>query len=379
MNLGHQFGMSNTFGAGGAGIGNSPTVIALGSLAGDVGSLASALSNGVTQLLQGVAAILNPELKYSYGGSPPVYPTPQGAGTGDWAQAYSLARALVAQMTNEEKNGILYGQSTTNGCSGFTGSVARLGFPGICLNDAESGVRTGNLVSGYPAQLHVGASWNRTLAQQRARFIGQEFKAKGVNVALGPVVGPIGRIAKGGRNWEGFSNDPYLAGELVGPTVSGLQESVIACVKHFVANEQETNRLPFLAGLIPGLLTQSVSANVDDRTMHEFYLWPFYDAVKAGAGSVMSSYNRVNNSYATQNSKTMNGLLKTELGFEGFVVSDWLGQHTGIASANSGLDLAMPSSSYWDNNKLAMAVQNGTVNGKFDLLRVALPLGVGHV
>lgn len=91
------------------------------------------------------------------------------------------------------------------------------------------------------------------------------------------IKGPLGRLATGGRNWEGFSNDPYLAGALVGPTVTGMQESVIACIKHLVAYEQETNRLPFLAGIIPGLLTQSVSSNVDDRTMHELYLWPFYD------------------------------------------------------------------------------------------------------
>lgn len=279
-------------------------------------------------------------------------------------------------MTNEEKNTILYGSSTTNGCAGFTGSVPRLGFPGICLQDAESGVRTGNLVSGYPAQLSVGSSWNRTLAYQRAKFIGAEFKAKGANIALGPVAGPLGRIAKGGRNWEGFSNDPYLAGELINPTVSGIQESVVACVKHFVAYEQETSRQPFFDGLLQPVIeaSQSVSSNVDDRTMHELYLWPFYDAIKAGAGSVMASYNQINGSYASANSKTLNGLLKTELGFQGFALSDWYGQHTGIASANSGLDVAMPSSTrYWDNNNLAKAVSNGSMtSSRLDDMAVRL-------
>lgn len=306
----------------------------------------------------------NPELQNSYGRSPPVYPSPQGQGAGSWAQAYSQARALVANMTNNEKNGLLYGVSSTNGCAGFSGSLSRLGYPGICLQDAESGVRTGNLVNGYPAQLSVGASWNRDLAYSRGKYIGAEFKAKGANVLLGPVIGPLGRVAKGGRNWEGFTNDPYLAGELVNPTVVGMQESVIACAKHFIAYEQETNRLPFAAGQLQPLLraNQSVSSNVDDRTLHELYLWPFYDAVRAGLGSVMASYNKINGSDASANSKTMNGLLKTELGFEGFVVSDWFGQHTGVASANAGLDLAMPSSSFWDNNQLATAVSNGTVN-----------------
>lgn len=90
-------------------------------------------------------------------------------------------------------------------------------------------------------------------------------------------------------------------------------------MKHFVGNEQETNRGPYED-------TAAVSSNIDDKTMHELYLWPFADAVHAGAGCVMCSYNRLNNSYACQNSKSLNGLLKTELGFEGFVVSDWAGQ-----------------------------------------------------
>lgn len=180
-----------------------------------------------------------------------------------------------------------------------------------------------------------------------------------MSVALGPVVGPLGRIAKGGRNWEGFSNDPYLSGSLTFETVRGLQENVISCVKHFIGNEQETNRNPPL--LIPDALNQSVSSNVDEKTLHELYLWPFQDAVKAGAGSVMCSYNRLNNSYACQNSYTMNGLLKGELGFEGFVVSDWGAQHTGVASATAGLDLVMPSSTFWENGNLSQAVTNGSL------------------
>nr|POE62878.1 putative beta-glucosidase m [Quercus suber] len=234
--------------------------------------------------------LLNPEAYYSYGRSPPVYPSPQGEGSGEWAAAYSKAKALVAQMTNEEKNNITSPSADAGGCSGFTGSVPRLGFPGICLNDAESGIRASTeYVNGYASQISVGASFDKGLAYQRAKYLGAEFKAKGINVALGPVVGPLGRVAKGGRNWEGFSNDPYLAGSLVEPTVQGLQESVIACVKHFIANEQETNRNPFVQGFLAPIginLNNSVSSNLDDRTMHELYLWPFYDAVHAGAGSV---------------------------------------------------------------------------------------------
>ncbi|KAJ5654072.1 hypothetical protein N7490_001075 [Penicillium lividum] len=297
---------------------------------------------------------------WSYGRSEPAYPTPETNGLGDWKSAYNKAKSLVAQMTNEEKNNLTYGYtSTTNGCSGNSGGAPRLGFPGVCLQDAGNGVRGVDMVNGYASGVHVGAAWNRELSYQRAHYMGAEFRRKGVNVALGPVVGPAGRIALGGRNWEGFSNDPYLGGALAGETVRGLQENVIACVKHFLGYEQETNRNPPL--LLADSYNQSVSSNVDDKTMHEQYLWAFQDAVKAGAGSIMCSYNRINNSYGCQNSKTLNGLLKGELGFQGFVVTDWYGQHTGLASTLSGLDMAMPSSSYWDNNTLASAVKNGSL------------------
>lgn len=257
-------------------------------------------------------------------------------------------------MTNEEKNNLTYGFTPNNGCAGISGSAPRVGFPGLCLQDAGNGVRGVDLVNSYASGVHVGATWNKALAYQRAQFMGAEFKAKGVNVALGPVVGPLGRTALAGRNWEGFSNDPYLCGSLAYETVVGLQESVIASVKHFIAYEQETDRNPV------GNIT-SVSSNLDDRTMHEAYLWPFQDAVRAGAACIMPSYNKINNSWASQNSKAQNGLLKTELGFQGFTVSDWGGQHTGIASAESGLDMAMPDSVYWENGTLATAVANGTL------------------
>ena len=279
---------------------------------------------------------------------------------GDWASSYDKAKALVAQMTNDEKNNLTYGYtSTTNGCSGNSGSVPRVGFPGLCLQNNGNGVSGTDMVTSYASGIHVGASWNRNLTYSRGQFMGAEFKRKGANVALGPVVGPLGRIAKMGRNWEGFSNDPYLSGKLTGETIHGMQESTIVCLKHFLAYEQETSRNPPF--LLPNSYNQSVSSNLDDKTMHELYLWPFQDAVQAGVGSVMCSYNRINNSYACQNSKTLNGLLKGELGFQGFVVSDWDAQHSGVASANAGLDMAMPTSAHWENGNLTLAVTNGSL------------------
>ena len=160
-------------------------------------------------------------------------------------------------MTLEEMNNITIGYvNGDNGCVGKSGSVPRLDFPGFCLHDAGNGVRATDGVNAYASGVSIGASWNTTLAYQRGQFMGREFQKKGVQVALGPVVGPIGRIATGGmeayfiqivaaptdnatflgRNWEGFTADPYIDGILGAQSIRGLQESVIASVKHFVAN-----------------------------------------------------------------------------------------------------------------------------------------------
>nr|POE51658.1 putative beta-glucosidase m [Quercus suber] len=292
--------------------------------------------------------------------SPIVYPSPEIYGAGDWSDAYQQARAMVASMTLEEMNNITLGISDgSNGCVGVSASAPRVGFPGLCLHDAGNGVSDTDGVNAYAAALSIGASWNATLAYERGQFMGAEFRKKGVNVALGPVVGPVGRMATNGRNWEGFASDPYLDGIMGAQSVVGLQVSVIACAKHFIAYEQETNRNP-----IHGAddIVQSTSANVDDQTMHELYLWPFQDLVFAGVGSVMCSYNRINNTYACENSKAINGMLKGELNFQGFVVSDWAGQHSKIDSANAGLDMAMPLTDYWNNNQLSDAVSSGDLN-----------------
>ncbi|KAH8588635.1 beta-glucosidase-related glycosidase [Bisporella sp. PMI_857] len=298
---------------------------------------------------------------YFYGQSPPVYPSPKGTGTGKWAAAFEKAAALVAQMTLDEKSNLTYGASgIPNSCSGNIPAVERLGFPGLCLTDAGNGVRGTDFVSSFPSGLHAGASWNKNLVYRRAVAMGGEFKTKGVNVALGPVVGPIGRISTGGRNWEGFSNDPYLAGSLVYESVRGVQEQgVTACTKHFIGNEQETNRNPTVNA--EGQRVESGSSNMDDKTLHELYLWPFQDALHAGTGSIMCSYNRLNNSYACGNSKILNGVLKTELGFNGFVVSDWFAQHGGYSTALAGLDMVMPDAGVFWGANLTAAINNGSL------------------
>ncbi|KAI7091513.1 putative beta-glucosidase [Hortaea werneckii] len=355
----------------------------INSLDGSVGNstiddVYSYVSNQAQAGLQAVLKYIFPEQYWSYGRSPPAYPTPVGGDDPAWQEAYAQASALVAELNYTQLASLTLGSSDTRGCSGFIDPVA--GFTGMCLQDNENGVRGTDQSSGFPSQLSIGASWNRSLALERAQFLGREFKALGANVLLGPVGGPLGRLARGGRNWEGFSNDPYLSGQLIAPTVTGIQESVIACVKHWLFNEQETNRNPFAFGFLGYFGNQAVSSNVDDRTAHELYMWPFQDALAAGAGSVMCSYQRANNSYGCQNSKLMNGLLKTELGFQGFVavlhISTFISKRAkdgsdrespgndAIPANKAGLDMVMPSSSFLTPESLAEAVNNGSVSAE---------------
>ncbi|KAL2132311.1 hypothetical protein VTI74DRAFT_3947 [Chaetomium olivicolor] len=170
----------------------------------------------------------------------------------------------------------------------------------------------------------------------RGVAIGKEFRGKGTNVYLGPTVGPLGRKPLGGRNWEGFGSDPVLQAKAAALTIKGVQEQgIIATIKHYIGNEQEMFRMynPFQPGY---------SANIDDRTLHELYLWPFAEAVRAGVGAAMTAYNAVNGSASSQNSYLINGILKDELGFQGMVMSDWLSHISGVDSALAGLDLNMP-------------------------------------
>lgn len=220
--------------------------------------------------------------------------------------------------------------------------------------DGPSGIRGQEFVSAFPAQITVGATFDRGLMKRFGEAMGMEYFRKGINVALLPVAGSLGRIARAGRNWEGFGADPYLSGAGMEAVTTGVQDQgVIVQSKHWLLNEQEYRRNPGSEG-------ESLSSNADDRTIHELYVFPFMDSLKAGAASLMCSYQRVNNSYGCQNSKLLNGILKTELGFQGFVTSDWYAQHAGVASANAGMDLVMPNQAFWGPN-LTEAVNNGSV------------------
>ncbi|KAI5776999.1 beta-glucosidase-related glycosidase [Geopyxis carbonaria] len=285
---------------------------------------------------------------------------------GGWSAAMAKAEAFVEKLTLDEK--VLMVTGATGPCTGNIMPVKRLGFNGLCLQDGPTAIRLADYASVFPAGVTVASSWDRDWFYKRGYAMAEEFKGKGSHILLGPVAGPLGRSALGGRNWEGFSPDPYLTGIAMEETIVGIQDTgVQATPKHFIGNEQETYRNPSIGE--DGTVTMAVSANIDDRAMHELYLWPFADSVKAGAASMMCSYNRVNGSYGCQNSKTLNGLLKTELGFNGFVMSDWMATHAGIATIESGLDMDMPGNlafngvtpgSYFGGN-LTSSIKNGSI------------------
>ncbi|SMR51682.1 unnamed protein product [Zymoseptoria tritici ST99CH_3D1] len=299
-----------------------------------------------------------------YQTSPDGFPLPNATGSG-WDEAFAKASVFVSRLTLEEKATLVTG--TGGPCVGNIGSVPRLGFNGMCLQDGPLAIRVADYASVFPAGLTVAASWDRKLAYQRGQNLGDEFKNKGAHVMLGPVAGPLGRSAYGGRNWEGFSPDPHLTAVMFEETILGAQDrGVQACAKHYIGNEQEVQRNP--GNNDNGERIEAVSSNIDDRTMHELYLYPFANAIRAGAASIMCSYQRVNGSYGCQNSKALNGLLKDELGFQGYVVSDWGGTHSGYRAINAGQDMDMPGSlggspgaSFFGGN-ITINVQNGSLS-----------------
>ncbi|KZV64672.1 glycoside hydrolase family 3 protein [Peniophora sp. CONT] len=278
-----------------------------------------------------------------------------------WAAAHKKAAALVAQMTLEQKVNVTTGVGWEGGrCVGNTPAIEELGYPSICLEDSPIGVRDADFVTAFPAGINAATTWSRSLIRARGLAMGQEHVGKGVHVALGPMMN-LGRDAQGGRNWEGFGADPYLAGEAAYETILGMQQAgVQACAKHYILNEQENQRT-------------LETSDTDDRTIHELYALPFLRSVMAGVASVMCSYNAANGTYACENDRTLNQILKEEYGFQGYVMSDWSATHSTVPSANNGLDMTMPGditfnsgTSYFGAN-LTAAVEAGEVpEGRVD-------------
>ncbi|KIY53221.1 putative beta-glucosidase [Fistulina hepatica ATCC 64428] len=300
-----------------------------------------------------------------------LYPAPNATGGKAWRIECARAKSLVAKMTLSEKANVISG--VPGRCEGVLGGVASLGIPTFCLQDGPAGVRPIHGVSQFPAGLTTAATWDRELIYSRSYAMGAEFFDLGINIALAPVTGgPLGPSNRAGRNWEGWWTDPYATGVASYLSIQGLQDAgVMATAKHFIAYEQETYRDPYnhteWYSVFPANEQDSISSDLDDKTTHEVYLWSFAEAVRAGAYHVMCSYNRINRTQSCNNAYTLNHLLKTELNFQGAVLSDWGGQHDSVDSALGGLDIAMPGSAYnfsfgnfWGES-LVELVKNGMI------------------
>ncbi len=273
----------------------------------------------------------------------------------------SRINCLLRQMSLDEKASLLSG-------TGFsTMAIARLGIPAMNFSDGPHGVRTnGNLrTTAFPGGISIAATFNPDLILQAGAVLGEEARGADKHVLLGPAIN-IQRFPLGGRNFEYYTEDPYLDGVIGAAWVKGVQsEGVGASVKHFVANNQELNRI----------FSNSV---IDERTLHEIYLAGFEKIVRdAKPWTIMASYNRVNGEYATANSYLLRDVLKGDWGFDGVVMSDWGAVHSTVGTLNAGTDLEMPTAKYLapfvkdavDNKQ----IEESTLN---DAVRRILRLGI---
>jgi hypothetical protein len=202
----------------------------------------------------------------------------------------------------------------------------------------------------------MGATWDPQLIRRVGEALGVEAKARGRNMLLGPCIN-INRVPVGGRSFESFGEDPYLMSRMAVGYIQGVQsQKVIACAKHYAANNQEFERT-------------TIDEKVDERTLREIYLPAFKAAVQeGGALSVMSAYNKLNGHWCSENADLLTGILKKEWGFSGFVVSDWGAVHSTVPTANAGLDIEMPTGEF-------LNAAGGKRRGRLSRTRAARPCG----
>lgn len=256
---------------------------------------------------------------------------------------------LLAQLSIEDKANIVTGHGIWT-----TRSVEAAGIPSMTVTDGPNGARGGGLMGTgtptacIPAGSVLGATWNPELLNQLGVLLGEESIAKGANVLLAPTIN-LHRNPLGGRNFECYSEDPYLTGTLASAYIQGVQsKNVAVTAKHFVANDSEYER-------------NSIDSQVDERTLREVYLLPFEHAVKEGkAWGIMSSYNRVNGTFASENAWLLKTVLREQWGFDGFVVSDWFAVRSTGPSITAGLSLEMPGQGQWyGSERIQKAIENG--------------------
>ncbi|HVV22555.1 MAG TPA: glycoside hydrolase family 3 C-terminal domain-containing protein, partial [Pseudonocardiaceae bacterium] len=263
------------------------------------------------------------------------------------------AAALVARMTLDEKISELHGIQNSEHIR-FVPGIPRLGVPDFRITNGPAGVGPSDdpqqkPATALPAPISLAASFDPALAQQYGDITGAETRDLAHSLLEGPDIN-IARVPVNGRTFEGYGEDPYLVGQLAAADIRGIQSNgVIAEVKHFAANNQETNRF-------------AVNEIIDDRTEHEIYLPQFEAAVKQGhPGSVMCAYPKVNGTYDCESPYLLQTVLRDQWGFQGFVQSDFGAAHSTVPSALAGMDLEMPTGVYYADAMKA-AVQNGQIS-----------------
>lgn len=279
-------------------------------------------------------------------------------------------RELVEQMTLAEQVSLLSGEDIWS-----VPAIPRLGIHKLRVTDGPNGARGGGgLIGGvksaaFPVGIALGATWNVELVKEVGTALADEVKSKGAHVSLSPTVN-IHRSVTNGRNFECYSEDPVLTAHLAGAFITGLQEQGIAAtIKHFAGNESEIERT-------------TINSMIDERTLREVYLLPFEHAVKtAGTWAIMSSYNKLNGAFTSENEWLLTQVLRNEWHYTGVVMSDWFGSHSTAPTVNAGLDLEMPGPPRDRGQKLIDAVNAGEVSADkvreraLNVLRLAMRTG----
>lgn len=263
---------------------------------------------------------------------------------------------IIEKMTLEEKAALLSGKNVWQ-----TRDYDRLGLPSIFCSDGPHGIRkqagAGDHLglnaslpaTCFPTAATVANSWNEELGKKLGEALGEEASAQEVHVLLGPGLN-MKRSPLCGRNFEYFSEDPYLAGKMAASYVKGIQsQGVYACPKHFAVNSQELRRM-------------AMNSVLDERTLREIYLTGFEIAVKEGnAKSIMTSYNEINGTYANENKHLLKDILRGEWGFDGMVITDWGGSNDHVAGVAAGSNLEMPAPGLDSARQLVKAIEDKTL------------------
>ncbi|WP_461204286.1 glycoside hydrolase family 3 C-terminal domain-containing protein [Clostridium sp. DL1XJH146] len=267
---------------------------------------------------------------------------------------------IIKKMTLDEKISLLSGRDFWR-----TKNIKRLNIPSITFSDGPHGIRKqkvfndnlglygSKLATCYPSASALANSWNEDIIYKLGEYLGDECVSEGINILLGPGVN-IKRTPLCGRNFEYFSEDPFLSSQMAVNYIKGVQSKEVGTsIKHFLANNQETKRM-------------RIDAQIDERTLHEIYLASFEKAIKEGQPwTVMCSYNKVNGEYCSENNYLLKDILINKWGFEGFIVSDWGAVNSRIDGVKAGLHLEMPSSKNLNSMVLKKAVKKDELDEKY--------------